>query len=135
MSKETIYEEFIKDNEFERLMAQEDFILDVTESFCDILEKDNIKRSKLAELLGKTKGYISQILGGGRNITLKTMADIAFVLGYEIDVRFVKKSKKVKKDSYSFSWEVGKKSTLDISDCSAPDDYYPACQKLTRIAV
>ena len=55
MSNETIYDQSLKDDEFERLMAQEDFILAVTEAFSDILESEGIKRNKLA----KTTKYSS----------------------------------------------------------------------------
>ncbi len=64
--------------------------MSVTESFCEILEKEGIKRSKLAELMGKTKGYISQLLNGSRNITLRSMSDIAYGMGYSIEINFRK---------------------------------------------
>ena len=61
MKANTLYDKYMEDKEFERLMAQEDLIMDVTEGFCEILEEKGIKRIALAEMLGKTKGYISQL--------------------------------------------------------------------------
>jgi transcriptional regulator with XRE-family HTH domain len=80
--KNTILDEYLKDEEFRRLFAQEDLILEVTETLCELLEKEKISRKELADRLGKTKGFISQLLNGGRNLTLRTVADILHVLGY-----------------------------------------------------
>jgi transcriptional regulator with XRE-family HTH domain len=80
--KTTILDEYLKDEEFRRLFAQEDLILEVTEKLCELLEQEKVSRKELADRLGKTKGFISQLLNGGRNLTLRTVADILHVLGY-----------------------------------------------------
>lgn len=141
MSDKTIYDQWMEDPEFGRLMAQENFIMEVTETFCDILESENVKRNKLAELLGKTKGYVSQILGGGRNLTLRTMSDIAFILGYKINIKFVKRSKNIRKDTFNVNWNVGNRKPLSIGNCKVPvgncwasDDYSHIPEPLPRIA-
>jgi transcriptional regulator with XRE-family HTH domain len=72
----------MNDPEFRKLLAQEELILEVTETICDILENEKISRKELADRLGKSKGFISQLLNGGRNLTLRTVADILHVLRY-----------------------------------------------------
>jgi transcriptional regulator with XRE-family HTH domain len=72
------------DPEFRKLLAEEELILEVTETICDLLEEEKISRKELAERLGKSKGFISQLLNGGRNLTLRTVADILHVLGYKV---------------------------------------------------
>ena len=37
-------------------------------------------RAELARRMGRTPGFVSQVLGGGRNLTLRTIADIAAAL-------------------------------------------------------
>jgi transcriptional regulator with XRE-family HTH domain len=69
------------DADFERLVAQESLILETTEEICRILETENISRSELARRLGKSKGFVTQVLSGERNMTLNTAADFAFALG------------------------------------------------------
>ena len=54
--KTTILDEYLKDEEFRRLFAQEDLILEVTETLCELLEKEKISRKELADRLGKSKG-------------------------------------------------------------------------------
>jgi len=74
----------MNDPEFRRLLSQEDLILDFTETICDLLEKEKISRKELADLLGKSKGFVSQLLKGDRNPTLRTVADNFHVLGYKV---------------------------------------------------
>ena len=65
---------------YERLLCQERLILDVTEQLAGALEDDGVTRAELARRLGRTPGFVSQLLGGGRNLTLRTIADIAAAL-------------------------------------------------------
>ncbi len=74
----------MNDPEFRKLLAQEELILEVTEVLCGLLEQEKISRKELAERLGKSKGFVSQLLNGGRNLTLRTVADILHVLGYKV---------------------------------------------------
>jgi transcriptional regulator with XRE-family HTH domain len=92
--KTTILDEYLKDDEFRRLFAQEDLILQVTETLCELLEKEKISRKELADRLGKTKGFVSQLLNGGRNLTLRTVADILHVLGYKVALKPLKEEEK-----------------------------------------
>lgn len=71
-----------KAHKFDKLLAREEFILEVTEVLCKIMRDKDISRKQLADLLGKSKGDVSQLLNGERNLTLRTVADIMHVLGY-----------------------------------------------------
>ena len=77
----------MNDPEFRKLLAQEELILEVTETICELLENEKISRKGLADRLGKSKGFISQLLKGGRNLTLRTVADILHVLGYKVALK------------------------------------------------
>jgi transcriptional regulator with XRE-family HTH domain len=83
----SIINDDMRDPEFRRLLAQEELILEVTEVLCGLLEEEKISRKELAERLGKTKGFVSQLLNGGRNLTLRTVADILHVLGYRVALK------------------------------------------------
>jgi transcriptional regulator with XRE-family HTH domain len=82
--EKTLMDKYLEDPEFAKLMAQEDLIMEVTETLCGILEKEKVSRKELADRLGKSKGFVSQLLNGGRNLTLRTVADILYVLGYKV---------------------------------------------------
>ena len=66
--------------DYERLLCQERLILDVTERLVEALNHEDITRAELAVRLGRTSGFVSQVLGGGRNLTLRTIADISAAL-------------------------------------------------------
>ncbi|WP_242688770.1 MULTISPECIES: helix-turn-helix domain-containing protein [Photorhabdus] len=68
-------------NNEKMLFAQEELVFNVTEDVLLAMEDKSIKKSELAEKLGKTKSYVSQVLSGSRNMTLRTLSDICFVLG------------------------------------------------------
>ena len=82
----------MNDPEFRKLLAQEELILEVTETICGLLENEKVSRKELADRLGKSKGFISQLLSGGRNLTLHTVADILHVLGYKVTIMPYKES-------------------------------------------
>ena len=65
---------------YERMVRQEELILDVTERLAVELVKAGVTKAELARRLGRTPGFVSQVFGGGRNLTLRTIADIAGAL-------------------------------------------------------
>lgn len=68
------------DPEFRRLVRQEELILQVTDTLTQALDDAGVTRAELARRLGKSPGFVSQVFGGGRNLTLRTVADIAAAL-------------------------------------------------------
>ena len=91
--EKTLLDKYLEDPEFARLMAHGDLIMEVTERLCELLEKEKISRKELADRLGKSKGFVSQLLNGGRNLTLRTVADILHVLGYRASLTPFKEAK------------------------------------------
>lgn len=81
-----------KDTQFsqeeERVFAQEELICDVTEDILIAMEDRDVTKKKLAEELGTSAAHVSQLLSGNRNMTLRTLADIAHVLGLQAKVHF-----------------------------------------------
>lgn len=73
---ETLTERLTKTREGMRLYQQERAILDVTELVCQVMEEQDVSRSELAQRIGKTKGYITQLLDGRRNMTVRTISDV-----------------------------------------------------------
>ena len=65
---------------FDRLVRQEEFILDVTETLTQSLLDSGVTKAELAKRLKRSPGFVSQVFGGGRNLTLRTISDIAAAL-------------------------------------------------------
>ncbi len=70
-----------------RGVRQEELILEATEALARALRSSGLTQSELAARLGKTKGFVSQILGGGKNLTLRTLADVAGALGCKVQIQ------------------------------------------------
>lgn len=77
---ETLTERLTKTKEGMRLYQQERAILDVTELICQVMEDQAVNRSELATRIGKTKGYVTQLLDGRTNMTVRTMSDVFVAL-------------------------------------------------------
>lgn len=77
--------------DYERLVAQETLIFEATEEICRVMGPDQdsgeVTRKQLAERLGKSKGFVTQVLGGDRNMTLRTLADFAGALGHRVTIK------------------------------------------------
>lgn len=51
------------------------------------MQSAGIKRSQLAERLGKSRAWISKLLHGGQNVTVFTLVEVADALGFDLDVK------------------------------------------------
>lgn len=63
-----------------KLVAEERLIAEVTEAIWEVMEASGCSKAELAQRMGSTKGHISQVLSGSRNMTLRTIADICHAL-------------------------------------------------------
>ena len=97
--EKTLLDKYLEDPEFAKLMAQGDLIMEVTETLCELLENEKVSRKELADRLGKSKGFVSQLLNGGRNLTLRTVADILHVLGYKVSLTPYKEESRRKSET------------------------------------
>lgn len=86
---EELFGAWIQDKENKKLFCQENLILEVSELIQGELDSKKVTRKELAEKLGKSKSFVSQILSGSRNLTLRTLSDICYALEVypEIDFR------------------------------------------------
>jgi antitoxin component HigA of HigAB toxin-antitoxin module len=86
-SVQTVAEWLQASEENRHSFYRDSFILDVTEQICGHMEEQRISRVTLAETLGKSKSYVSQVLSGNRNMTLATLADVAYALRLQIKMQ------------------------------------------------
>jgi transcriptional regulator with XRE-family HTH domain len=87
MSSSTLQEWVSATPERQRVFAQEALIVDVAEEIWAALEEEQLSKADLAARLDKSKAFITQILNGSRNMTLRTLADVATALGRKIFIR------------------------------------------------
>jgi antitoxin component HigA of HigAB toxin-antitoxin module len=78
------FEQFIRTPGNQRIYEQERLLVEATELISTVMETTQTRRGELARRLGRSKAYVTQILGGNRNLTLKTLADVCWALNHRI---------------------------------------------------
>src|SRR5262245_58561677 len=66
-----------------REYQQERAIYEVTELLESVMEEQGITRAELAKRLGQSKSWVTQLLDGEQNKTIRTVADVFALLGRE----------------------------------------------------
>jgi transcriptional regulator with XRE-family HTH domain len=79
----TLVEQYFDDPAQKRLFLQEKAIYEITELIEKVMKEEGVTRAQLAERLGMTKGWVTQLLDGEANKTIRTVADVLAVLGRE----------------------------------------------------
>ena len=69
-----------------RLYQQEKLIFDAGEMIATALEGTDTTRAELARRMGRTRAFITHILSGERNLTMRTFADAMTCLGFEVSM-------------------------------------------------
>ena len=87
--QKTKFEKFVADFEHRRLFEQEALILGATELITQLMEERGVNKTQFAKKIGRSKAFVTQILSGSRNMTLHTLADVVFALGFRIKLRGV----------------------------------------------
>ena len=70
-----------------RLLEQELLLVSAAELISDRMQEKKVSRSELAEQIGKSKSFVTQILRGQHNMTLRTLADLAWALDTRVQLR------------------------------------------------
>lgn len=84
MSPSKLHEWVHASAEQKSLYAQESLIVDIAEEIWAVLKEEKISKVDLAAKLGKSKAFVTQVLDGSRNMTLRTLADIASALDRKV---------------------------------------------------
>ena len=77
-------EEQMEDPEFLKSLAYKKLITAVQEEICRLMEKNDVSRIELAKRIGRSKGFVTQMLNSGRNLTLRTITDVLTTLETEV---------------------------------------------------
>ncbi|PRH81978.1 helix-turn-helix domain-containing protein [Arenimonas caeni] len=78
------YQEWLKNEANQASLRQEELIVSVTGSIIDAMDRAQLSKADLAAKLGVSRSYITQILSGNRNMTLRTLADISHAIDHGV---------------------------------------------------
>lgn len=74
------------DRRYQRIIEEERLVLAASEQIGSLMDAVGVSRAELARRLGKSRGFVTQVLGGERNMTLRTLADLAFALDHRMSL-------------------------------------------------
>ena len=63
-------------------------LFQVAEEISRLMHEQNMSRAEIAERLGVSRAYVTKILNGNPNLTIKTMLRLAEALGRELAIQF-----------------------------------------------
>lgn len=78
------HEILMQDPEYRKQFAIERFVAECTEVISCIMHEKQISKADLARRLGKSRAWVTQLLSGGRNVTVRTLAEVAYELNSEL---------------------------------------------------
>lgn len=104
-----------------RLLREEALIQDAAEAVSVVMQEEGVTKAQLARRMGRTKGFITQLLSGGRNLTLRTLAGVADALEARVTITVSKN-----RDSRSVSSESPDLRVVNIESWPSPWTQSPA---------
>ena len=78
---------YIRENQNSFWFKLEELLYDLTETIYERMKQKGISQRELAKRLGVSDAYISKILKGNENISLKTLLKLALALGLNVEIK------------------------------------------------
>ena len=83
----TQHELMMEDPEFRRLLSIEALVAEASEVIAKLMADQNVNKAELARRLNKSRSWVTQLLSGKANVTVRTLAEVAHVLNAELKLR------------------------------------------------
>lgn len=110
--------------EFKKLMQkpsyfEEMLLLSAQELIAELMEKREISKADLARKLKTSKAHVTALLGDGRNLTLKSLANVCYHLGAEVKLDYAPISTKAEEQDYGTYHQ----QTHSAAEIAAPSNF------------
>lgn len=86
------WEEMVRQAQASPTYGLEGLLLAVNEQICEAMERKSISRADLADKLGVSRPWVTKLLSGNRNLTLKSLVCVANALDLCVDVMLLEQS-------------------------------------------
>jgi DNA-binding phage protein len=80
----TRHELLMQDPEYRRLFAIESLVTDAAELVAQLMQDQRVNKAELARRLGKSRAWVTQLLSGRANMTIRTFAEAVYALGSQV---------------------------------------------------
>ena len=81
---QTFVQELTSTDEGMKAYQQERLLLEAALLVRHMLKEEGVSKADLAKRIGKSKAYVTQLLDGSVNMTLRTLSDVLNALGYSL---------------------------------------------------
>jgi transcriptional regulator with XRE-family HTH domain len=80
----TQHEILMEDPEFRRLLSIEALVAEAAETIARLMAEQNVSKADLARRLKKSRAWVTQLLSGKANMTVRTLAEVVYALDAEL---------------------------------------------------
>lgn len=101
----TQHEVLMEDPEFRRLLAIEALVAEASETIARLMSEQNVSKADLARRLNKSRAWVTQLLSGKANMTIRTLAEVVYSLDAEVKLRAQPPSWKVSGKPVGTAWQ------------------------------
>lgn len=84
MKTDTWFADKLKEFEGDLEFRTEEMIIEFTEKVVAAMQERDMSRVELAQRLGVSKAFVTKLLNGNPNLTIRTMVSLAAALGCEL---------------------------------------------------
>jgi transcriptional regulator with XRE-family HTH domain len=75
------------DPEFRKLLAVESLVAEAAEVIANLMAQQSLSKADLARRLNKSRAWVTQLLSGKTNMTVRTLAEVVHSLGAEVKLQ------------------------------------------------
>jgi transcriptional regulator with XRE-family HTH domain len=101
----TQHEVLMEDPEFRRLLTIEALVAEASEMIARLMAEQNVSKADLARRLNKSRAWVTQLLSGKANMTVRTLADVAYALDTEVKLHAQPPSWKMAGKPIGAAWQ------------------------------
>jgi len=80
----TQHDVLMENPEYRRLYAIEGLVTDTADLVAGLMEQQGVTKAELSRKLGKSRAWVTQLLSGKANMTIRTFAEVTHVLGARV---------------------------------------------------
>ena len=91
----TQHEVLTEDPAFRRLLAVEALAAEASEVIARLMAEQNVSKADLARRLNKSRAWVTQLLSGKANVTMRTLAEVVYTLDAEVKLHAQRLSRKM----------------------------------------
>ena len=82
--EKTVHDELMENPEFRKLSAIERLCGGAADLIAQVMQEQNVSKADLARSLKKSRSWVTQLLSGEANLTVRTLAEVLYHLNREV---------------------------------------------------